>query len=331
MNVSTEPLSRYNRLYTRDLGELEHFLAGKDLGVEVPARKSHTPQLDAVINAFYLPNTYVSFLRYQAPVALIAHGDRLDFSLSLPAKGTFCAHIGTEQIHGGRNIGTLGSPTFDQRTVLSEASSRYGISISQAVFVRQLESLLGRPLTEPLRFMPKVVLDGIAGRSLRSLIGLLVDDLSREESGYDQPVVTTQFEQLLTAILLAHQPHNYTGRLTEPAPAPASRDVKRVLDYVHAHLQEPIALPDLVKVSGVSGRSLHAHFRRFTGKSPLAYVAGQRLARARDDLMRAGQDETVTVIATRWGFTQLGRFAGIYRRTYGESPCETLRCAQMRM
>lgn len=332
MNLSIGPLSRYNRLSTRNTEELEDFLAKKDLGVEVPARRArYTPPLDAVINAFYLPGTYVSYLRYRAPVALVARGDRPDYSLSLPAEGTFCAHVGAEKIYGGHSTGSLGSPTVDQRTVLNEESSRYGISISKAALVRQLESLLGGSLTTPLRFAPKVDLDNAAGRSLKSLVQLIVDDLGREDSGFDQPLVATQFEQLLISILLSQQPHNYTDRLTEPAPAPASRDVKRVLDYVHEHLQEPISLADLVDVSGVAGRSLHAHFRRFTGKSPLAYVAEQRLARARSDLKKAEQGETVTTIATRWGFTQLGRFAGVYRRTYGESPVETLRCAQRRI
>lgn len=329
MNLSIEPLSRYNRLHTRHADELEDFLAKKDLGVELPAQRlRRTPPLHAVINAFYLPSTYVSYLHYRAPVSLIARGDRPDYSLSLPAEGTFSAQIGAAQVQGGYRTGTLGSPTLDQRTVLNEQSSRYGISISQAALVRQLESLLGCPLTEPLCFTPKVDLDNTAGRSLQSLIQLMVDDLSQDDSGFNQPLMATQFEQLLISMLLSQQPHNYTHRLATPAPTPASRDVKRVLDYVHAHLHEPITLTDLVEISGVAGRSLQAHFRRFTGQSPLAYVTAQRLARARGDLRQAKPSETVTTIATRWGFTQLGRFAGVYRKTYGETPVETLRHSQ---
>lgn len=156
MNEALEPLSRFNRLTTRNAEELEDFLINKSLGVEVPPNAARTPPLEAKINAFYLPKTYVSYLRYRAPVALIAHGDRPDYSISLPAQGTFCAYIGKDQIYGGENTGTLGSPTFDQKTVLNQDSSRFGISISQAALMQQLECLLGQAATEhPFGLHPK--------------------------------------------------------------------------------------------------------------------------------------------------------------------------------
>jgi transcriptional regulator GlxA family with amidase domain len=36
---------------------------------------------------------------------------------------------------------------------------------------------------------------------------------------------------------------------------------------------------------------------------------------------------TVTGVATEHGFYQLGRFAAIYRETFGEAPSDTLRAA----
>ena len=328
MNSHIEPLSRYTRLSTRDPEELECFLATKNLEVEVSTSKPHRPKLDSVINAYYLPNTYVSYLRYRTPVALIARGDRPDFSLSLPAKGSFSLNLGSKEILGGKDVGTLGSPTYDQRTVLNEDSSRYGISLSQNIVVRMLESMLGKPLSAPLQFTPKVELQTSAGRSLTSLINMFVKDVSSDIHAFGHSMVSMQFEQLLISMLLANQPHNYSKALSTPTPSLAPRDVKRVLDYIQEHLPEPISLPELVAISGVPGSSLFAHFKKFTGKSPLNYVCEQRLARARQNLINGKRSDTVTAIATRWGFTQLGRFSGLYCKTYGELPRETLRRAQ---
>lgn len=56
--------------------------------------------------------------------------------------------------------------------------------------------------------------------------------------------------------------------------------------------------------------------------SPMQYLRGVRLDRAREDL-QAGVG-TVSDIAYQWGFTNLGRFARAYRERFGELPSDTL-------
>jgi AraC-like DNA-binding protein len=91
------------------------------------------------------------------------------------------------------------------------------------------------------------------------------------------------------------------------------------------HADQPLTVGDLIAVSGVSARALFDGFRRFRDASPLAYLRKVRLARVRQQLLEANQDETVSTVATQWGFYQLGRFAALYRATYGEAPSQTLR------
>lgn len=77
---------------------------------------------------------------------------------------------------------------------------------------------------------------------------------------------------------------------------------------------------------GISRRSLFYAFQRTLGIGPRRYFELQRLHELRRALKTAKTDQvSVTDLATKFGFTQLGRMAGIYRRHFGETPSETLR------
>ncbi|MEU0560255.1 helix-turn-helix domain-containing protein [Dactylosporangium sp. NPDC006015] len=71
---------------------------------------------------------------------------------------------------------------------------------------------------------------------------------------------------------------------------------------------------------------LQLAFRRHLDTTPMAFLRGVRLSRARGDLLAAtaGDGRTVTAIAARWGFT-VSRFSQHYHATYGELPSQTLR------
>ena len=50
----------------------------------------------------------------------------------------------------------------------------------------------------------------------------------------------------------------------------------------------------------------------------------RRLDAARQALLEAGAEGTVTAVAMDCGFFNFGRFAGHYRRQFGETPSQTL-------
>ncbi len=102
-------------------------------------------------------------------------------------------------------------------------------------------------------------------------------------------------------------------------------DLVRALGWLRSHLSEPIQLEQLAQVSGVRPRTLETHFKMFLGTTPLGWVRRMRLARARQELLRAGPQATVTDIAHCSGFSELGRFAGQYRKAFGELPSMTIR------
>jgi len=101
-------------------------------------------------------------------------------------------------------------------------------------------------------------------------------------------------------------------------------DLVRALGWLRCHLSEPIQLERLAEIGGVRPRTLETHFKMFLGTTPLGWVRRMRLARARQELLHAGPQATVTNIALSSGFSELGRFAGQYRKSFGELPSSTL-------
>lgn len=318
-------------LFTTQGDELRAFLSNKNLDLEFPDWGKRSP-LEATINAAYLPGSYFSYLRYGTPLAIKAYGDRPDFSLSMPHIGGFDLKIGRRSYNGGGRFATLGSPVHDQRTLLHEDSSRYGISFSQATVVRHLEALLGEPLEKPLEFEPLLDLHAASGQSFKATIDHVVHELHRAPNRAASSLFMTHLEQMAVDSLLLNQPHNFTARLNAraDAPAPRPRVVRLAVEFLEANAGHNISLADLAAATGLPGRTLNEHFRKATGSSPLSYLRGVRMARARRALLHPEPRTTVTEVAHQWGFGHLGRFSLAYKCHYGESPSETLREALRR-
>jgi len=101
--------------------------------------------------------------------------------------------------------------------------------------------------------------------------------------------------------------------------------VRKVESWIEGHPHQPIHIDDLCVALKIRPRTLQRVFHETVGMGPAHYLAAKRLEQARATLLTANPDKTsVTQIAFTHGFRELGRFAGTYRRTFGEKPSETL-------
>jgi transcriptional regulator GlxA family with amidase domain len=101
------------------------------------------------------------------------------------------------------------------------------------------------------------------------------------------------------------------------------------VDIIEAGRDLPLTTLTLAKQCHVSVRSLQEGFRRHLGTSPMAYLRVVRLQRAPPGpAVGRCRSQHRRLIAHRWGFIDLGRFAAAHNRMYGETPLQALRATR---
>ena len=127
----------------------------------------------------------------------------------------------------------------------------------------------------------------------------------------------------LAAIIDQHAGTAKTNGRTSPAES--WRAVSRARAFIETHLTEPITISKVCAHSAMSLSKLERSFRRELQMSPSQYILARRLAAVNRELKgTSSSGKKIVHIAMNFGFTHLGRFAGIYRKQFGELPSETL-------
>jgi AraC-like DNA-binding protein len=115
----------------------------------------------------------------------------------------------------------------------------------------------------------------------------------------------------------------------ESASVSHHRAVRNAFALLEARVDEPVYLSELCDAAGVSERTLRSAFQTMYGVSPIRFLQAHRMGGARRALLRADPSrDRVSEIAHRFGFANLGRFAGEFRALFGESPSRLLRASR---
>ncbi len=94
--------------------------------------------------------------------------------------------------------------------------------------------------------------------------------------------------------------------------------LKRVADYVDAHISEPISLASLAAAAGMSRMYFASQFKVATGMRPHDYLLQKRIERAQD-LLRT-TSEPLVEIALSVGFQTQAHFSTIFKKITGNTP-----------
>ncbi len=175
---------------------------------------------------------------------------------------------------------------------------------------------------QPRRLPNRLRLDHPAGRAFQRYLTFLWSEIERRSPLLASDLVVEELEKsLLGALLLAADARQQDTAGTVP---PAY--LRRAVDFIMAHLDEPLSLGRIAAAAGVNAKTLQRAFQRQHGASVMALVRESRLERTQAQLLAADPDAaSVTEIALDNGFAHLSRFSAAYRQRFGEHPSETLR------
>lgn len=318
------PLANHAILRTTDLSEAREGVARvfcpHRLDVARPAQ-----HLDARHHVAELGMIAVNYVQYGADVEIDPGRLESFYLLQMPLRGRAQVECGGRTVYSTPQTASLLSPTVPTRMLWDADCAKMMLRIDRAAVERHAEAWLGAPLRHALEFDPAVALDTGAGQSLVHLTSLLQAECERPEGLLSAaPTVLGHLEQAVLDLLVRGLVHNQ--RPGGVAQAAAPRHVRLAEAYMEAHASDPVTLADLVSVTGVSARTLQEGFVRFRETTPMRFLREVRLEGARRAL--SGGRGPVTDVALAWGFPHLGRFAGDYRRRFGESPSATLKRAQ---
>lgn len=137
----------------------------------------------------------------------------------------------------------------------------------------------------------------------------------------EQPAPTGKlYAQMAAQLLAVHILRLSTagGSIEEPSQGLTPQQMRCVLDFVHAHLDQDLSLEALARQTGFSPYHFARLFRSTTGTSPHQFVLRQRIERAQRLL--AARDLPLVHVARVCGFADQSHLTQAFKRHLGLTP-----------
>jgi AraC-like DNA-binding protein len=289
--------------------------------------------LNVRVYSFRARNMSVNLVNYGAEVRIVQPALENYYAVVVPLSGQIGVCTGGDHIDLVPGTATVLSPMDSVKMRWTSDCRALVVRVEKTALEAKLSDLIGGPLSDPLWFAPRMDVAYGRGLSWHCMLMHLVEEIDRPNALVATPHGIEPFEHLLMMLLLKAQENNYSGALKQDANRMERgsrsvcpqyiREVRRLLDD---HPEWDHTTESLANYVGYTVRAVQKGFREHVGSSPIAYLRRVRLLRVRDELLAASPDSTtVDAVAQRWGFSHHGRFAGLYRNEFGETPRTTLR------
>lgn len=256
-------------------------------------------------------------------VEIPEHRDYFDFVIARSGQATVRPNGHEVDVTPGHR-GVILPPGSRVEMKLRHGFDQLHLKITPASLIAAAEALLGRPVGSHIAFTAPDIDLRHGSSAWASAVCGIADDGLHAHAAQPHPLVARQWEETILTVILTSLPNTLSPLLDSAAPPALRRSIDLAVGYIDAHLADPMSVAEIAGVAHVSVRSLQRAFQDQFGQTPGQFIQDRRLAAARQELLVAAPDETVTDVGYRWGFTHLPRFAAAYAKKYGEAPSATL-------
>jgi AraC-like DNA-binding protein len=136
----------------------------------------------------------------------------------------------------------------------------------------------------------------------------------------DRPKEAAMLAPMIEREILFRVLQGPNGDVLRQIAQPDSRlsQVRRALDWIRAHFDEPFRVEPLAAMTGMSVAVFYRHFKAITAMTPIQYQKRLRLLKARRLLLFEPQDAASIAFAV--GYESASQFSREYARMYGMPP-----------
>jgi AraC-like DNA-binding protein len=127
--------------------------------------------------------------------------------------------------------------------------------------------------------------------------------------------------KMLELIAVAYKYDLFTRQVREDREESGTvENLKKVLQYIGEHYGSPIRLSELAELVNMNEQYFCRFFKKYLGKTPMAYINTYRLQQAA--LLLETTDIPITTLCLECGFNNLGHFFDKFKSLYGITPLQ---------
>ncbi len=318
---SPEPLlSRSPVVRTHDPEEMEHALltAYGAKGFSV----SNSDTFEGVGNYLQLANVGLGFCAYSGARTTVDFPENDFARFQIGLKGSAATIRNGAALAINERQSCMVPPGGPISIVFEPGYEQLILRIKTAALEKTLTTLLGAKPRGALIFDPIGPTVQPTALVLRDLAIFLARQLSSTADELPGTVLRELEQALLVSFLSAHR-HNFSEILEATEKRAAPRIVRLAEEYIESSWNRAITIEELASQTNTSIRSLFREFKKTRGYSPMTFAKTVRLQQAKQMLLEPNQRTSVSAVAFKCGFGNLGHFARDFRKKFGELPSET--------